>query len=56
MRAAVRTQSSLSLGYAITSVGFGMVINPTWAALPGYLFLGLVVGADIHISVSHSPR
>jgi uncharacterized membrane protein YjjP (DUF1212 family) len=37
------------LGYAITSVGFGMVINPTWAALPGYLFLGLVVGAVVQL-------
>ncbi|WP_319450936.1 MULTISPECIES: threonine/serine ThrE exporter family protein [unclassified Mycobacterium] len=34
-------------GYAITTIGFGMVINPTWAALPGYLFLGLVVGAVV---------
>ncbi|WP_319429297.1 threonine/serine ThrE exporter family protein [Mycobacterium sp. RTGN5] len=34
-----------TLGYAVTTVGFGMVINPTWASLPGYLFLGLVVGA-----------
>jgi uncharacterized membrane protein YjjP (DUF1212 family) len=36
-------------GYAVTSVGFGMVINPTWASLPGYLFLGLVVGAIVTI-------
>ena len=35
------------LGYALTTIGFGMVINPTWAALPGYLFLGLVVGAVV---------
>ena len=35
------------VGYGLTTVGFGMVINPTWAALPGYLFLGLVVGAII---------
>lgn len=35
------------LGYAVTTVGFGMVINPTWAALPGYFFLGLVVGAVV---------
>ena len=35
------------LGYAVTTVGFGMVINPTWAALPGYLLLGLVVGAPV---------
>ncbi|MCV7226024.1 threonine/serine ThrE exporter family protein [Mycolicibacterium komossense] len=37
------------IGYAITTVGFGMVINPTWASLPGYLFLGVVVGAIITI-------
>jgi len=35
--------------YAVTTVGFGMTINPTWAALPGYLFLGLVVGAVVMI-------
>ena len=35
------------LGYAVTTIGFGMVINPTWAALPGYFFLGLVVGAVV---------
>ena len=34
-----------TLGYAVTTIGFGMVINPTWASLPGYLFLGLIVGA-----------
>ena len=33
-----------TIGYAVTTVGFGMVINPTWASLPGYLFLGLIVG------------
>lgn len=33
-----------AIGYAITAFGFGIMINPTWAALPGYLFLGLVVG------------
>lgn len=37
------------IGYAVTSVGFGMVINPTWASLPGYLFLGLVVGAIVAV-------
>jgi uncharacterized membrane protein YjjB (DUF3815 family) len=31
----------------VTTIGFGMTINPTWAALPGYLFLGLVVGAVV---------
>jgi uncharacterized membrane protein YjjP (DUF1212 family) len=33
------------VGYMITTLGFGMVINPTWASLWGYLFLGAVVGA-----------
>lgn len=37
------------LGYAVTTIGFGMVINPTWAALPGYLFLGLVVGSIVQL-------
>jgi uncharacterized membrane protein YjjP (DUF1212 family) len=37
------------LGYAVTTIGFGMVINPTWAALPGYLFLGLVVGGVVQL-------
>jgi len=32
------------IGYVITTVGFGMVINPTWASLWGYVFLGAVVG------------
>jgi uncharacterized membrane protein YjjP (DUF1212 family) len=36
-----------ALGYAVTTLGFGIMINPTWAALPGYLFLGLVVGAIV---------
>ena len=36
-----------TLGYALTTLGFGIMINPTWAALPGYVFLGLVVGAII---------
>ncbi|MCZ8382237.1 threonine/serine exporter family protein [Mycobacterium sp. CPCC 205372] len=32
------------VGYTITTLGFGMVINPTWASLWGYVFLGFVVG------------
>ncbi|MDT5012759.1 MAG: hypothetical protein QOH57_4376 [Mycobacterium sp.] len=36
------------IGYTITTLGFGMVINPTWASLWGYVFLGTGVGA-IHI-------
>lgn len=38
-----------TFGYAISAIGFGMVINPTWASLPGYLFLGLLVGAIMQI-------
>lgn len=38
------------LGYAVTTIGFGMVINPTWSALPAYLILGLVVGAIVQMS------
>ena len=37
-------------GYAVTTVGFGMVINPTWDALNAYLFLGLVVGGIVQLS------
>ena len=37
-------------GYALTSVGFGMVIQPTWKALLAHLFLGLVVGVIVQIS------
>ena len=37
-------------GYALTSVGFGMVIQPTWKALLAHLFLGLVVGLIVQIS------
>ena len=38
------------LGYAVTTVGFGMMINPTWHSLPAYLFLGLVVGAIVQFA------
>ena len=37
-------------GYAVTTIGFGMVINPTWTALPAYLFLGLLVGGIVQLS------
>jgi uncharacterized membrane protein YjjP (DUF1212 family) len=33
------------VGYIITTLGFGMIINPTWASLWGYVFLGTLVGA-----------
>lgn len=38
------------VGYAVTTVGFGMVINPAWSALPAYLFLGLVVGGIVQLN------
>ncbi|MCH9700705.1 MAG: threonine/serine exporter family protein [Actinomycetia bacterium] len=38
-----------TLGYALTTVGFGLVINPTWSSLPGHLFLGLVVGMIVQL-------
>ena len=43
-------RSATIVGYAITTVGFGMMINPTWASLPGYFFLGLVVGAIVTLA------
>jgi uncharacterized membrane protein YjjP (DUF1212 family) len=38
------------VGYAVTTIGFGLVINPTWSALPAYLILGLLVGAIVQLS------
>ena len=38
------------VGYAVTTVGFGMVVEPTWKALLAHLFLGLVVGMIAAIS------
>ena len=38
-----------TVGYALATLGFGMLVHPTWAALPGYLLLGLVVGAIVQI-------
>ena len=32
------------LGYVITTLGFGMIMNPTWASLWGHALLGAVVG------------
>lgn len=37
-------------GYALTTAGFGMVIEPTWKALLAHLFLGLVVGLIVQIA------
>ncbi|MGI9124419.1 MAG: threonine/serine ThrE exporter family protein [Mycobacterium sp.] len=39
-----------TLGYALTSVGFGMVIQPSWQALVAHLLLGLVVGIIMQIA------
>ena len=39
-----------TLGYALTTVGFGMVVEPTWRALLAHLFLGLVVGLIVQLS------
>jgi uncharacterized membrane protein YjjP (DUF1212 family) len=35
------------IGYALLTFGFGMVLNPTIAALPVYLVLGLAVGTIV---------
>jgi uncharacterized membrane protein YjjP (DUF1212 family) len=37
------------IGYALLTVGFGMVLNPTVTALPVYVVLGLIVGAIVHL-------
>jgi uncharacterized membrane protein YjjP (DUF1212 family) len=39
-----------TLGYALTTVGFGMVIEPTWRGLLAHFFLGLLVGLIVQIS------
>ncbi|MDY6998632.1 MAG: threonine/serine exporter family protein [Actinomycetota bacterium] len=31
-------------GYVLATVGFGMMLNPTWQALPAYVVLGAVAG------------
>lgn len=35
------------VGYVITTLGFGMVMNPAWTALWAYVFLGAVVGGIV---------
>ncbi len=37
-------------GYALTTVGFGMVSNPSWKALLAHLLLGLVVGLIVEVA------
>jgi len=39
-----------TLGYAVTTVGFGMVVDPSWKGIPAHLFLGLVVGLIVAIA------
>lgn len=39
-----------TLGYAVTTVGFGMVIEPSWNSVPAHFLLGLVVGLIVLIS------
>ena len=38
------------IGYALTTVGFGMTLQPSWKALLAHLFLGLVVGVVVQIA------
>jgi len=35
------------IGYVITTLGFGMIINPTWGSVWGHAFLGAVVGVIV---------
>ena len=37
-------------GNALATIGFGMMLNPTWAALPAYALLGAVVGSVLVIA------
>ncbi len=37
-------------GHAMATIGFGMMLNPTWAALPAYALLGAVVGSVLVIA------
>ncbi len=38
---------AILFGYIVTTLGFGIVINPAWTALWAYVFLGAVVGAVV---------
>lgn len=38
------------LGYALTSVGFGMAVVPSWRALLAHFVLGLVVGLIVQLA------
>ena len=39
-----------TLGYALTAVGFGMVLDPSWKGLLAHVFLGVVVGLIVQIA------
>lgn len=39
-----------TLGYGLTTVGFGMLIQPSWKAMLAHLALGLLVGAIVAAS------
>ena len=39
-----------TLGYALTTVGFGMAIQPSWRAMAAHFMLGLVVGLIVQLS------
>lgn len=39
-----------TLGYALTTVGFGMVTEPSWSSVLAHLLLGLVVGVLVLLS------
>ena len=39
-----------TLGYALTTVGFGLAIQPSWRGLLAHLFLGLVVGLVVQLA------
>ncbi|BBX15449.1 hypothetical protein CRI77_20040 [Mycolicibacterium duvalii] len=41
---------TLLFGYVITTLGFGIVINPAWTALWAYVFLGAVVGVVVVVA------
>ncbi|GJF12535.1 hypothetical protein NGTWS0302_02070 [Mycolicibacterium cyprinidarum] len=42
--------ATVLFGYVLTTLGFGIVINPAWTALWAYVFLGAVVGAIVVVA------
>ncbi len=41
---------AILIGYVLTTLGFGIVMNPAWTALWAYVFLGAVVGAIVVVA------